>query len=75
MSLWKSFRNIVLPELERLIPNELGDYPGDWNWLKDPNCKYINVRIDMRDGRCFVTDNFDQPIDLKRLQATDKTPK
>lgn len=68
---WLDFRNKVLPELNRLVPNGLGDYPGGWNWLRDANCKYINVRIDMRDGRCFVTDNFDQPLDLEKLQAMD----
>lgn len=25
-------------------------------WHRAPNMKYVNIRIDMRDGRCILTD-------------------
>ena len=40
----------------------------DWLWICNPKCKYINLRIDMRDGHCLLFDREDNPIELKDLQ-------
>ena len=29
---------------------------GEWKWFNNMKCKYINVRIDMRDGGCIIED-------------------
>jgi len=39
----------------------------EWNWTKNIRCKYINVRIDMRDGACLVFDNDKKPITVNEL--------
>jgi hypothetical protein len=40
----------------------------DWCWTKNSRCKYITVRIDMRDGKCILTDRDDDKITLEQLQ-------
>lgn len=42
----------------------------EWLWFRGRNIdrKYINVRIDMRDGRCIITDNKGHPVTLAELQ-------
>ena len=27
-----------------------------WSWYRNPRCKYIDIRIDMRDKKCIVKD-------------------
>lgn len=29
---------------------------GEWSWLSNTRCKYVNVRIDIRDGGCIIED-------------------
>ena len=38
-----------------------------WNWGFNSRCKYINIRIDMRDGHCLLFDRDDNPITLDDL--------
>lgn len=40
----------------------------EWSWTKNSRCKYINVRIDMRDGHCYITDREGKEIKLEELQ-------
>jgi hypothetical protein len=28
---------------------------GKWKWVYNSNCKYIELRVDMRDGGCIIT--------------------
>jgi hypothetical protein len=28
---------------------------GEWSWTKNIDCKYIDLRIDMRDGGCIIS--------------------
>ena len=39
-----------------------------WNWYRNTRCKYINVRIDMRDGHCVIQDRHGTPISLEELK-------
>lgn len=43
--------------------------PGmtDWSWARNWNCKYINLRIDMRDGGFILTNDKQQRINLEQL--------
>lgn len=38
-----------------------------WTWCRNSDCKYINVRIDTRDGAAWITDNNDKEIALDDL--------
>ena len=42
-----------------------------WLWCNNPECKYIDVRIDMRDGGCLITTRNspdDKPIRISPEQ-------
>lgn len=41
----------------------------DWHWSKSKNweCKYVNIRVDMRDGGFIVTGREGNRIDLEAL--------
>lgn len=47
-----------------------------WNWGRNFRCKYIDVRIDTRSGRCFVMDRDGKFITLDQLawQYSKETP-
>ena len=38
-----------------------------WSWVGNTQCKYINLRIDMRDLHCILTDNDGKEITLEQL--------
>lgn len=40
----------------------------NWQWPLNPECKYIELRIDMRDGYCLIRNREGQPITLAELQ-------
>lgn len=42
---------------------------GKWMWYANPKCKYIGLRIDMRDGGCILTDRDGKRISLQELAA------
>lgn len=46
-----------------------------WFWFKNPNIhvKYINIRVDMRDGRCIITDNHGKMISVGQLELQEET--
>lgn len=39
----------------------------NWFWWKNSRCKYIDVRIDMRDGGCLIRDKFGNRINPSDL--------
>lgn len=41
---------------------------GKWTWLLNIRCKYIDLRIDMRDGRCVLKDRDGQVITIEQLK-------
>ena len=47
-----------------------------WSWTRSANCKYIDVRIDMRDGGCIIRDRAGERIGPNRLrwQYSDESP-
>lgn len=51
--------------------------PGclNWSWARNWNCKYVNLRIDMRDGGFIFTDNTGQRINLEQLKWQYKSAK
>ena len=51
--------------------------PGcvNWSWARNFNCKYVNLRIDMRDGGFIFTDDTGQRINLEQLKWQYKSAK
>ena len=50
---------------------------GDWHWFENTKCKYIELRIDMRDGGCLIKDrhgNRISPEDLAKQVSDTETP-
>lgn len=41
---------------------------GRWNWCDNTPCKYIQLRIDMRDGGCLIEDRHGNRIEPARLR-------
>ena len=41
---------------------------GNWDWFRNSRCKYINLRIDMRDGNCLIKDRDEELITLEQLR-------
>lgn len=48
------------------VPAEIGT--GFWRWYYNTRCKYINLRIDMRDAHCLIQDRDGHSITLEQLQ-------
>jgi hypothetical protein len=48
----------------------------EWRWYLNSRCKYIDLRVDMRDGCCVLKDRNGRLITLDQLkhQATGATP-
>lgn len=40
----------------------------DWKWTKNPKYKYVNLRIDMRDGGCIFMDDDRKRVDPSEIK-------
>lgn len=47
------------------VYNEMKE--GDWSWFKNQRCKYVDLRIDMRDGGCIIKDGDGKRIGPEML--------
>lgn len=48
---------------------------GKWVWMENSRCKYIDLRIDMRDGGCLIRDakgNRINPEDLRKQLSNEQ---
>lgn len=45
----------------------LSSWP-DWSWYKNQRCKYIDIRIDMRNGGHTIRDRNGERISLDQLK-------
>jgi len=41
---------------------------GDWSWIYNSKCKYVELRVDMRNGGCIISDRSGTRIDPKDLE-------
>ena len=41
---------------------------NEWTWSRNWDCKYVNIRFDMRDGRFTVTNVKGKRINLEQLK-------
>lgn len=48
----------------------------DWIWARSDSCKYLTVRIDMRDGACIIKNKAGNRISPRQLkwQYSESTP-
>lgn len=42
---------------------------GRWSWHSNIRCKYIELRVDMRDGHCIIKDRNGSPLTIEELQS------
>lgn len=49
---------------------------GEWDWFKNFECKYVELRIDMRDGGCIIYNGERKRINPEALawQYSEETP-
>jgi len=49
---------------------------GEWSWTRNSRCKYVDLRVDMRDGGCIIMDNKGERISPEQLafQYSKETP-
>lgn len=40
---------------------------GQWWWFNNPECKYVELRVDMRDGGCVIKNRHGVRIDPTTL--------
>lgn len=40
----------------------------DWWWIKNSKCKYVSLRIDMRDGGFIILDRNNERIEFTELE-------
>lgn len=41
---------------------------GKWFWYRNSQFKYVNIRVDMRDGRCIFLDNNGNRVDIENIK-------
>lgn len=61
---WESSKEVI-KAVQQTIKDSLS---GRWWWAKNSRCKYIDIRIDMRDGKCVLMDRESQRISIEDLQ-------
>lgn len=40
----------------------------EWSWIRNWNCKYVSIRIDMRSGHCVLVDKDGSRISIEQLK-------
>jgi len=67
-NIWDSLDD-VLPIIARALQDKVGRKASGeyWTWVRNPKCKYIDLRIDMRDGGCLLTNRDGQRINPEDL--------
>lgn len=59
-NIWDYFDDFL--KVYKLIKN------GEWVWYKNHKCKYVELRIDMRDGGCIIRDREGNRINPEDLE-------
>ena len=56
--------------LDKWIPieNVIAVLKDNWQWIKNPSCKYVDLRIDTRDMHCVIFDRDHNLITLNQLR-------
>lgn len=61
---------IGIDELKDTIAliEQMAEHGGTWQWWKNPECKYVSIRIDMRDGGFIILGRDGKRISLADIQ-------
>jgi hypothetical protein len=58
----------VWDHIDDVLPVLEAARTGRWSWLENSMCKYIELRIDMRDGGCVIKDRDGKRIEPEQLR-------
>ena len=61
VSHWKPFDEII-EGVSKVIKDK------KWNWAANQHCKYVSIRVDMRDGTAILMDRDKEVITLDQLK-------
>ena len=59
--MFKSILDKVVQVVSKSLNNE-------WSWVRNTSCKYITLRIDMRDGKVLLMNREGEEIELHELE-------
>lgn len=69
--MFENIPNYFNVKLSDLLPwlHQVNDFGSNsWTWAKNWNCKYVNIRIDTRNGgSCYITDDEGNHIGIDDL--------
>jgi hypothetical protein len=68
MNLNDKIANNVWDHVADVMPTLKAASKGEWTWFNNWPCKYIELRIDMRDGGCLIRDREGNRIDPETLR-------
>lgn len=63
-NIWHEDLSVLFSEVLALLAKER----DEWVWYKNGPCKYINIKIDMRDGGYILMDRDGGRISLDELK-------
>lgn len=58
----------IFDRVSRVVRKSRKKDDFSWRWVWNMRCKYITLRIDMRDGHCILTDADDKEITIEELE-------
>jgi hypothetical protein len=67
LTLQEKIEQNVWDNLYGVLPAILEALTGRWTWVMNTKCKYIMLRIDMRDGGCILSDRGGNRISVADL--------
>lgn len=56
LTLQEKIADNIWDHLSQIFPILKSARKGQWSWLNNGRCKYIDLRIDMRTGHCILSD-------------------
>jgi hypothetical protein len=78
-NVWDDNLDEVIALIKRLTDNDRFNDKGEWKpnanrwaWIHNNRCKYISLRIDMRNGGFVILDRDGERISLAQLEYQDK---
>lgn len=63
-NIWDNIKDVI-PAIQRVCALR-DEYK--WTWGMNTKCKYISIRIDMRDGGCILNDRNGNRIEIADLE-------
>ena len=68
-NIWDRDLNEVIKTINELTEgSDKFDWDKNWMWIRNGRCKYISIRIDMRDGAFVLVDRDGERISLEHLK-------